>query len=63
MGSLTSLAVILYRVPTSYGEGDVEDPEEVTGIKVINVSKRVRGGKRMSKGARPIEEHDGSRIK
>lgn len=45
MGSLTSLAVILYRVPTSYGEGDVEDPEEVTGIKVINVSKRVRGGK------------------
>lgn len=45
MGSVTSLAVILYTIPTAYGEENMEDSEEVAGIKVINVSKRVEGEK------------------
>ena len=45
MGSVTSLAVVLYRVPAAYDEGEVEDSKEVAGIKFINVSKSVKGEK------------------
>lgn len=37
--------MILYRVPAAYDEGEVEDSEEVAGIKFINVSERVSGEK------------------